>query len=163
MKVNIQRISEGIHEISEVISTEDLRPSPEFKVTNQILISGAVDRFEDSFRVKLNIKADLLEQCDRCLTEYKSHFEESGEQIYQLGKGEYEDDDIEVLPENTKELDLSKLINEVFLINRPIQKTCKEDCRGLCPDCGVNLNDSTCNCKNERIDPRLEKLKSLIK
>jgi len=163
MKVNIQKLSEGIHEISEEVSIENLGLPQTVKTLGNLIVNAFVDRFEDSFRVKLNVKADLIEQCDKCLTDFKSQFDENGEQIYQVGKGEYEDDDIEVLPDNTRELDLSNLINEVFLINRPIQKTCKEDCRGLCPDCGKNLNLTTCDCKSERIDPRLEKLKSHIK
>ena len=163
MKVNIQKLSEGIHEVSEEVSAEDLGLSQNIKTSENLVVNAFVDRFEDSFRVKLNVKADLIEQCDKCLADYKSQFDENGEQIYQVGKGEYEDDDIEVLPDNTRELDLSNLINEVFLINRPIQKTCKEDCLGLCPDCGKNLNLTTCDCKSERIDPRLEKLKLLIK
>jgi len=163
MKVNIQKLSEGIHEISEEVSIENLGLPQTVKTLGNLKIKAFVDKVEDSFRVKLNVKADLIEQCDKCLTEFESQFDESSEQIYQVGKGEYEDDDIEVLPDNTRELDLSNLINEVFLINRPIQKTCKEDCRGLCPDCGKNLNLTTCDCKSERIDPRLEKLKSHIK
>jgi DUF177 domain-containing protein len=163
MKVNIQKLSEGIHEVSEEIETEDLGLSQIFNTSGNLVLKAFVDKFEDSFRIKLNVKSTLIEQCDKCLEEFKTEIDESGEQIYQVGEGEYEDDDIEVLPGNTKEIDLSKLINEVFLINRPIQKTCKEDCRGLCPDCGKNLNQATCNCKSERIDPRLEKLKSLIK
>jgi len=163
MNINIQKLSEGIHELSEDISIEELGLTDAVKADGEVKVNAFVDKFEDSFRIKVNVKADLIEQCDKCLKEYKSQFDENGEQIYQVGKGEYEDDDIEVLPDNTKEIELSELINEVFLINRPIQKTCKENCKGLCPDCGKNLNHTTCNCKSERIDPRLEKLKSLIK
>ena len=163
MNINIQKISEGIHEVSEEISAEELRFPHSVKAVGNIKVNAIVDKFEDSFRIKVNVKTELVEQCDKCLEEFDSQFDENGEQIYQVGRGEYEDDDIEVLPDNTKEIELNELINEVFLINRPIQNTCKEDCKGLCPDCGKNLNQTTCNCKNERIDPRLEKLKSLIK
>jgi len=163
MKVNIQKLSEGIHEVSEELSAEDLGLSQSIKTSENLELNAFVDKFEDSFRIKLNIKAKLIEQCDKCLEEFSIEIDESGEQIYQVGEGDYTDDDIEVLPDNTREIDLSKLINEVFLINRPIQKICREDCRGLCPDCGKSLNQTTCNCKSERIDPRLEKLKSLIK
>jgi len=163
MNINIQKISEGIHEVSEEISTEEIQLPQSVKTAGNIKVNAFVDKFEDSFRIKVNVKTELVEQCDKCLKEFKSQFDENGEQIYQVGKGEYEDDDIEVLPDNTKEIELNNLINEVFLINRPIQKICQEDCKGLCPDCGKNLNQTTCNCKNERIDPRLEKLKSLIK
>ena len=114
MKVNIQKLSEGIHEVSEEVSAEDLGLSQNIKTSENLVVNAFVDRFEDSFRVKLNVKADLIEQCDKCLADYKSQFDENGEQIYQVGKGEYEDDDIEVLPDNTRELDLSNLINEVF-------------------------------------------------
>ncbi|MCK5032389.1 MAG: DUF177 domain-containing protein [Calditrichia bacterium] len=163
MKINIQKLSEGIHEVSEEISAEDLGLSQTVKTVGKLKLNAFVDKFEDSFRIKLNIIVDLIERCDKCLEEFNAEIDESGEQIYQVGEGDYTDDDIEVLPDNTREIDLSKLIIEVFLINRPIQKICREDCRGLCPDCGKNLNQTTCSCKSERIDPRLEKLKSLIK
>ena len=163
MKVNIQRFSEGIHEVSEEISAEDLGLSQAIKISGNLKVNALVDKFEESFRVKLNIKVEVIDQCDKCLEEFKSSFDETGEQIFQVGEGEFEDDDIEILPKNTKELDLSNLINEVFLINRPIQKICTESCKGLCPICGKDLNKTSCDCKNESIDPRLEKLKSLIK
>jgi len=163
MKVNIQKLSEGLHEVSEEISAEDLGFTEAVKVLGNLKVNAFVDKFEDSFRVKLNIKMDVIEQCDKCLEEFNSGFDETGEQIYQIGEGEFTDDDIEILPKNTREIDLSKLINEVFLINSPIQKICMENCRGLCPNCGKDLNKTTCDCKHESIDPRLEKLKSLIK
>jgi uncharacterized protein len=39
---------------------------------------------------------------------------------------------------------------------------CQEDCQGLCPTCGVNLNQTTCHCAEDTVDPRLEKLKDLL-
>ena len=163
MKVNIQNISEGIYENSEELSSEEIELSEPVDFIGKLLVNVFVDNFEDSYRIKIGIKTELKQQCDRCLENYKSMFDATGEQIYQIGTGDYEDDDIEILPKNTKEIDLNNLINEVFLINRPIQNTCNDDCRGLCADCGKNLNKTTCNCKQESIDPRLEKLKTLIK
>lgn len=163
MKVNIQKLSEGIYELSEELSNEDLGLSATINVVGKINLNALIDNFEDSFRVKLKINANVLETCDKCLVEFQTKFEESGEQIYQIGQGDFTDDDIEILPENVKEIDVSNLINEVFLINRPIQKICKEDCKGLCSMCGINLNETTCSCADSSIDPRLEKLKSLIK
>jgi uncharacterized protein len=163
MKINIQKLSEGIHELSEEISAADLSIPSKIKPVGNLRIHAFVDKFEDSFRVKLKINAKLKEHCDKCLVEFDSVFDQEGERIYHLGKAEFEDDEIEILPDNTKEIDLSDLINEVFLINRPIQITCKEDCRGLCPNCGTNLNKSSCSCGEKSIDPRLEKLKLFIK
>ncbi|MBQ3561654.1 MAG: DUF177 domain-containing protein, partial [Oscillospiraceae bacterium] len=44
----------------------------------------------------------------------------------------------------------------------PFQLLCREDCKGLCPVCGSDLNEKTCNCNQKQIDPRLEKLKMLL-
>jgi uncharacterized protein len=39
---------------------------------------------------------------------------------------------------------------------------CSEDCKGICPSCGINRNDSSCSCKKEDIDPRWDGLKQLL-
>ena len=49
-----------------------------------------------------------------------------------------------------------------ILLTLPIKRLCKEDCKGLCQQCGNNLNLSTCQCDNDDIDPRLAKLKDLF-
>jgi len=163
MKVNIQKLTEGIHEVWEEVSAEELTLPVDIQFPNKLKIHVIIDKFEESFRFKVKVICDLVEQCDRCLTEYTSRIDETIEQIYQLGQGDYESDEIEIIPESSKEIDISSLIIDVFLLNRPIQRICKEDCLGLCPTCGMNLNVEKCKCENVTIDPRLEKLKSLLK
>ncbi len=53
-------------------------------------------------------------------------------------------------------IDLTQWIYDTILLSIPTKTLCKEDCKGLCPVCGTNLNLYTCNCKNEKkeIDPR---------
>lgn len=60
-------------------------------------------------------------------------------------------------------VDLSPLIRQEALINRPMQPLCQEDCKGLCIECGANLNNDPCDCEIDDIDPRLAALKALIK
>lgn len=72
-------------------------------------------------------------------------------------------DQIELLPQDTREIDISKAISDAFLLNRPMKLLCKSDCKGLCVHCGINLNDKTCDCSVEEIDPRLQKLKMFLK
>ena len=45
-------------------------------------------------------------------------------------------------------VDLGKIVEDAILINQPINFLCREDCLGLCPKCGVNLNTDSCKCKN---------------
>ena len=59
-------------------------------------------------------------------------------------------------------MDLDELIRTDILLELPTKFLCKEDCKGLCPTCGKNLNEGACNCQTHQIDPRLEVLKQLI-
>jgi uncharacterized protein len=58
-------------------------------------------------------------------------------------------------------MDISEAIRQYTLMALPIKPLCKQDCSGLCPTCGTNLNEKQCECKPE-IDPRWEKLSSLV-
>jgi uncharacterized protein len=60
------------------------------------------------------------------------------------------------------EINIEDLLKEIFNINRPLKPLCSVNCKGLCPKCGVNLNEEDCNCDNEKIDPRMGKLKELL-
>jgi uncharacterized protein len=65
------------------------------------------------------------------------------------------------VPEDGR-LNLAPLIREEMLLSIPISPVCMSDCKGLCPICGENLNETTCNHEDEVIDPRLAVLKSLL-
>ena len=68
-------------------------------------------------------------------------------------------DDYIVLPDLVLELDA--LAEEDLVLNLPSKVLCQEDCKGLCPTCGKNLNDGPCDCK-EPVDPRLAGLLDLL-
>lgn len=59
-------------------------------------------------------------------------------------------------------LDLTKEIREQIILNLPFKPLCQENCQGLCPQCGENLNLRKCTCQNRVLDPRLEKLRDFI-
>jgi uncharacterized protein len=58
------------------------------------------------------------------------------------------------------EVDLRPLLIEQIQLNVPMKPLCRADCAGLCPTCGANLNQGSCNCRNDEIDPRWEGLKA---
>jgi uncharacterized protein len=59
-------------------------------------------------------------------------------------------------------VDLAPLVRELALLELPYLHFCREDCQGLCSHCGQNLNEATCNCQEEVIDPRLAALRDLL-
>jgi uncharacterized protein len=59
------------------------------------------------------------------------------------------------------EIDLAEVVREQILLDLPEQVYCSDDCKGLCPKCGSNLNLIDCNCIFSEIDPRWAALKGL--
>jgi len=59
------------------------------------------------------------------------------------------------------EVDLSELVRQLLSVSLPFRPLCREDCPGLCPECGADLNRESCTCSTERIDPRWARLAEL--
>ena len=112
--------------------------------------------------VELRIKAvfDYTTRCDRCFEPIVKHFE----QVFTHGLApsliDEENDEYIETPDFTLELD--EVVTSDILLNLPPKMLCAEDCKGLCPKCGKNLNEGVCGCDKQQIDSRLEILKQLI-
>lgn len=98
--------------------------------------------------------------CDRCLAGFTRPMEVPIEHIL-VSSLNNEDNDEFVLVENYQ-LPLDDLVREDLILALPTKNLCREDCRGLCPKCGKNLNEGPCGCRSETVDPRLESLRHFI-
>lgn len=98
--------------------------------------------------------------CDRCGEAMNKELEFSFDHRLVAGLSDSEDDDYIEVPDF--ELELDDLVVSDILLELPGKYLCSEDCQGLCPDCGCNLNHSECTCSKGNVDPRLEILKQLI-
>ncbi|MEG2570757.1 MAG: DUF177 domain-containing protein [Clostridia bacterium] len=70
--------------------------------------------------------------------------------------------DLGIIVCENDELDLDELAGTTFILEMDSKDLCREDCAGLCPMCGADLNTSSCNCSADEIDPRLLKLRELL-
>jgi len=163
MIIAIKDLKEGINEFEKIVPSENYKLQESEFYPNSISLKIFVDRLESLFRFKISVSTESVFCCDRCLENYKIDFDETIEHFYQLGHSELDSDEIEYLPDNSQEIDISRVIQEVFVLNRPFQMLCKKNCKGLCVSCGVDLNKKSCNCHKSDVDPRFEKLKSLLK
>ncbi|HHV10318.1 MAG TPA: DUF177 domain-containing protein [Clostridiales bacterium] len=59
-------------------------------------------------------------------------------------------------------LDVDTLIYEEILIDFPMKLLCREDCKGLCEKCGINLNENTCDCDTQHYDPRMSVIRDIF-
>ena len=112
--------------------------------------------------VELNVKAvfDYTTRCDRCCVPFTKRMELSFTHGLATELIDEENDEYIETPDYTLELD-DVVISDI-LLNLPSKTLCKDDCRGLCPDCGQNLNEGDCGCGKRKLDSRLEILKQLI-
>ena len=132
-------------------------------------------RFEgEAFRegtkvhVRGAITTDVDVACSRCAEPLTEHLEIPFEDVFVSVAEEPREKDLEVegadLDEQLvegNEVDLTEIIREQILLNLPEQLLCKEDCQGLCPQCGANRNLLDCDCGKEDVDPRWAALKNL--
>ena len=127
---------------SEKLSGENLED-----FAGEIKIVGRVEDVGRCFVVRGQIFCKRNFICDRCLTE------STREQVHDF---EEEFDKSEAVDEL---LDVTELLRDELLAGQPMKNLCREDCKGLCPVCGANLNEGECGCEKFFVDPRLAALK----
>jgi uncharacterized protein len=117
---------------------------------------GDAAKLGNLYYVKGEMNADVNFVCARCLKPFNQHMVVPfAETFAPADAEELADEENDILPLTGDEIELAPLLEEEFLLGMPSFPLCEEDCKGLCPTCGVNRNEQTCSCRNERIDPRL--------
>lgn len=128
-----------------------------------------VRRQGDTYRVTGEIDGTLRLECGRCLEPFDTPVNAAFELRYvpateNAGEGEHEvgDDDLTTAYYRDHTIDLEEMMREQFQLALPMKPLCRPDCRGLCAQCGTNLNRGTCDCHPHWDDPRLAPLKGLL-
>ena len=122
------------------------------KFDNQIILDA-----------ETGITANLI--CDRCANEFHSVIKSNCRNVYlfrvNIKDAEGAKEDVVFIHPDTDKIDLDKDIRDYAVLAVPMKNLCSEDCKGLCPKCGKNLNEGLCNCNEENIDPRWEPIQKL--
>ncbi|MCK5521444.1 MAG: DUF177 domain-containing protein [Candidatus Marinimicrobia bacterium] len=111
------------------------------------------------------INGELTLQCDICLSDYFLKIDSKFDVYIKLNNSEelsdHDKSDIIIIEKNDIDIDFLDYVRDLFLLEIPLQKRCKVDCKGLCSTCGGNLNKESCNHENDSFDPRWAVLKEL--
>lgn len=99
-------------------------------------------------------------RCDRCLSSFERTYDVPLEHTLVATLEDEENDDYILLDQY--QLDLADLTMADILLELPYKNLCREDCQGLCPMCGKNLNEGLCGCTRKSVDPRLAVLGQLL-
>jgi len=111
---------------------------------------------------------DVSLVCSRCLESFRYQAADRFDLYCEIGlppgpgeERELGKDDLDVTYLEEGRINTDHLLRENILLSLPVQPLCREDCRGLCPQCGANLNQTACGCQSPRVDPRLQVLRKL--
>jgi DUF177 domain-containing protein len=129
-----------------------------------------VQKVGSEVMVEGNLKAEVELQCSRCLRKFTGDMSIPVDVVYHPVDELKGDDQHEIASEDLDldfytgdELDTDRLLKEQVALNIPMKPLCKDFCKGLCPNCGTDLNESTCSCSLKNSDQRFQELKKLLK
>ncbi|MDP6735848.1 MAG: DUF177 domain-containing protein [Nitrospinaceae bacterium] len=139
-------------------------------LNKDVEVSGVLTRLNEEVFLTGRVDTVLSLNCSRCLKQFshpvqsklKSHFVPLDNKVTSAGEVELHAADIDTEFYENDRVDLTQSVRDGILLAVPVIFLCREDCNGLCSQCGVNLNQGSCGCAKELpIDPRLEILKTL--
>ena len=169
-KINIANVRNNVgskEDFAFSVGNEDVL-LPEWKIDGELDIHGTVYNKDGYLLLEGRVQGLLKGQCSRCLeeVEQKLDFNFSEKLLYIADQSRFSDWEFgEVEEEYTiydgDIFDFTDLLVENIIDELPSKILCREDCQGLCPHCGHNLNEGQCDCVFEDIDPRLAILNKL--
>ena len=121
----------------------------DLKYAEPLCLHGTVEKGHDTLIFRGNMISEVEHICARCLKAVKDELNQPFDLLYDI-KGK---DEIETLDD----------LREILLLDHPLSYLCREDCRGLCPHCGINLNESRCPCESQTHAQPLTSLKKIWK
>lgn len=172
MKIRVADIGEkpvelaAVEEIDSFPTLLDLQTSGEGEFLAPLAISLTIVREYDHLRVQGVIGTAVRLNCSRCLSECRSDIESRFTIFYTRAVDGRPEDEVELGEEDLiaatydgEEIDFSAEIAEQVLLEIPYKPLCTEDCRGLCPHCGINLNSETCTCAAQQVSSAFSPLR----
>lgn len=163
MKVQISDIVSGKDRSKKIEYKFDM---PQFEFEGDIIkpisscsVVGRISADSDILILNAEVKVDLEMICSRCLDTFIYPIDIDIEERFTTNSKSEDEEAIVVLDDV---LDISEVVETSIISTLPIKRVCKDDCKGLCQECGCNLNFNTCSCNKEDVDIRFEALKGFF-
>jgi uncharacterized protein len=170
MRIELENLEGGKSDFAHVYQPDDLNPVDErISLTQPATVSGKVRLADNEVFVNGHVETRAQVECDRCLQPVKLPVNADFALEYITGS-EYESSGVVELTEaemsvsvfDGQAIDVDEIVKEQIVLAVPTRMLCREDCKGICPECGADRNKGDCNCTTNDIDPRWAALKNLI-
>jgi len=172
------RLHRDVIDFDEEFQPESFDLGPDVRQQEKVATSGRANLVQehtgtvgtlDDIRVAGKLSTGLEILCARCLDpvqvpvnrDFDLLYRPAGSDIGEDKEVELQDRDAAISYYEGEGLELAEIVREQLLLAVPIKTVCREECKGLCPHCGKNLNTGECECAQSATDPRWEALKGL--
>ena len=162
MLLNVQKIINAPGERIDfqfALDLSDVDFGGRYPVEKPVVVTGDVRNVAGMLLLQFTADTVLASVCDRCLKSFSNPKSVHYECMVADELEDEENDEILLLEKGC--VDLGDLARTMFILEMDTKTLCSEDCKGICPGCGVDLNQGSCTCKKE-VDPRLAVLAKLL-
>ena len=163
LQVDLRELARGpVETRGELPVTDPAFAGLEFPPSDPVRVSGRLQPVgEGRFYWEATLRTRLVGECRRCLTPVAADVAVKVTALFSHEAGAADDPETyEVAPDATA-VDLTPAVREELFLSIPRYLECREDCRGLCPRCGKDLNAGPCGCAPDAVDPRWQALAAL--
>ena len=171
MEINVSQIDEydGLAIDHQYADGEPRLESEEGRLVGRTHLRLHASREGEDVLLRGTVNATVEFECGRCLTAFRIAVAPDFDLLYVAttpGRGAHEEnelkeDDLSIAYYEGHIINLDDLAREQIELMLPMAHLCSETCRGLCPECGANLNEQDCACVTEQTDPRWDALRGL--
>ena len=169
MQLALTRYRQLVNSFARTFKPEEVADEGDaYRIMVPVDLAFEIHKDKDRFRLVGTVATELELPCSRCLEPYRLPVSAPFDLRYWPATEastepdrEMDDEDLETSYYRNDEIDLNELLREQFYLALPMKPLCQEGCRGLCSQCGANLNTDTCDCAPAWTDPRLAALKGL--
>ncbi len=169
MRIELDRLEEDGGKFSRTYEIGELSlDDNEVRLVEPAEVSGRIGRDGKEIELRGQLRAKLKTACDRCLEpvelsicpEFRERFVPAvswrAEEQHEL-----QEEDLNLAVFDGEAIELDDLVREEILLAVPAHVLCREDCQGLCPVCGIDRNQGSCQCEARETDSRWQGLENL--
>jgi uncharacterized protein len=169
MLLDLTRYRQPINHFAKELTPEEVGEEADaYRVVAPVRVEMDIHKDKDRFRLEGTVQTVLELTCSRCLEPYRMPVDAAFDVRYLPaleatadGEREVAEEDLDTSVYRDDQIDLNEVLREQFYLGMPMKPLCREDCAGLCPQCGINRNTGSCSCATEFEDPRLAPLRGL--
>ena len=169
MRIDLEKLDESGGKFSRTYETDDLKfDEHDLMLIEPVTVDGRIRRKGVEVELRGNLRTKVTVACGRCLKCVQIPIEVDFTERFTAAvswkneeQHELTEEDLDLSAFDGESIELDDLVKEEILLAMPGHVLCREDCKGLCPNCGVDFNAGSCDCSTKQIDSRWEKLKDL--